>query len=120
MTVGLHTTPRGATPILDIDEVILDEDPISGVLPTCIHPGDVLAGPDLHPDAIGGTDPILAAEPDPDRDLMEGVAIVLGVTTVRHPQAASAPSKIPGHQGRTDDLPSKPSNVRPIIKARQL
>ena len=28
MTVGLHTAPRGATPILDADEVILNEDSI--------------------------------------------------------------------------------------------
>ena len=34
MTVGLHTAPRGATPILDADEVILNKDPIPGVLPT--------------------------------------------------------------------------------------
>ena len=66
MTVGLHTAPRGATPILDADKVILDEDPISGVLPTHIHPGDVLTGPNHHPDPIGGADPILTAEPDPD------------------------------------------------------
>ena len=118
MTIGLHTTPRGATPILDADKVILDEDPIPGVLPTLIHPGDVLAGLDLHPDPIGGTDPILAAEPDPDPDLMEGVTVPLGVTTARDPWTASAPSKILSHPGRTDDLPSKPSNVRPIFKAR--
>ena len=120
MTIGLHTTPRGATPILDTDKVILDENPIPGVLPTLIHPGDIFTGPDLHPDPIGGADPILAAEPDPDWDLMEGVAVILGVTTVQDPQTASTPSKIPGHQGRTDDLPLKPSNVRPIIEARQL
>ena len=66
MTVGLHTTPRGATPILDADKVILDEDPIPGVLPTLVHPGDILTGLDLHPDPIGGTDLILTAEPNPD------------------------------------------------------
>ena len=66
MTIGLHTAPRGATPILDADEVILDEDPIPGVLPTCVCPGDALTGPDLHPNPIGGADPILIAEPDPD------------------------------------------------------
>ena len=118
MTIGLHTAPRGTTPILDADEVTLDEDPIPGVLPTRIRPGDVLAGPNLCPDPVGGADPILPAEPDPD--LMEGVAVILGVTTVQDPWTTSAPSKIPGHQGRTDDLLSKPSNVRPIIEARQL
>ena len=82
MTVGLHTAPRGATPVLDAKEVILNEDPILAVLPTCIHPGDILAGPNLHPDLIGGADPILAAKPDPDPDLMEGIAVILGVTTV--------------------------------------
>ena len=66
MTVGLHTTPRGATPILDADKVILDEDPIPGVLPTHVCPGDVLTGPNLHPDPVGGANPILTAEPDPD------------------------------------------------------
>ena len=66
MTVGLHTTPRGATPILDADRVILDEDPIPGVLPTHVHPGDILTGPDLCPGPVGGADPILTAEPDPD------------------------------------------------------
>ena len=64
MTVGLHTTPRGAIPILDANEVILDEDPIPRVLPTLIHQGDILAGLDLHPDPIGGTDLILTAEPN--------------------------------------------------------
>ena len=93
MTVGLHTTPRGATPILDADEVILNEDPIPGVLPILIRSGDVRAGLDLRPDPVGGADLILAAEPNPDRDLMEGVAIVLGFTTVRGPQTASAPNK---------------------------
>ena len=82
MTVGLHTAPRGATPILDADKVIPDEDPIPGVLPTHVHPGDILAGPDLCPDPVVGTDPILTAEPDSDQDLMEGIAIVLGVTKV--------------------------------------
>ena len=82
MTIVLHTTARGATPILDADEVILDEDPIPRVLPTLVHPGDILAGPDLWPDSIGGADPILTAEPNPDGDLMEGVAIILRVTTV--------------------------------------
>ena len=82
MTIGLHTTPRGATPILDTNEVILNEDPIPGVLPTLVCPGDVLAGLDLHPDPVGGADLILTAEPNPDQDLMEGVAIILGVTTV--------------------------------------
>ena len=66
MAVGLHTAPRGATPILDANKVILNEDPIPGILPTHICPGDVFTGPDLHPDPIGGADPILAAEPDPD------------------------------------------------------
>ena len=82
MTVGLHTTPRGATPILDTDKVILDEDPIPGVLPTLVHPGDTLTGLNLCSDPVRGTDLILAAEPNPDRDLMEGVAVILGVTTV--------------------------------------
>ena len=82
MTVGLHTTPRGTTPILDADEVILDEDPIPRVLPTLVHPGDILAGPDLCPDPTEGADPILAAEPNPDQDLMVGIAVILGVTTV--------------------------------------
>ena len=66
MTIGLHTTPRGATPILDADEVILNEDSIPGVLPTFIHPGDILAGVNLHPDPAGGADLILAAGPNPD------------------------------------------------------
>ena len=66
MAVGLHTAPRGATPILDADEVILNEDPIPGVLPTLVHPGDILAGLDLHPDPVGGADLILAAKPNPD------------------------------------------------------
>ena len=82
MTVGLHTTPRGATPILDADKVILDEDPIPRVLPTLVCPGDVLAGLNLCPDSIGGTDLILAGKPNSDRDLMEGVAAVPGVATV--------------------------------------
>ena len=82
MTIGLHTTPRGATPILDADKVILNEDPIPGVLPTLVHPGDILTGLDLHPDPVGGADLILVAEPNPDQDLMEGIAIILGVTTV--------------------------------------
>ena len=82
MTVGLHTATRGATPILDADKVILDEDPIPGVLPTLIHPRDVLAGLDLLPDPIEGADLILIAEPNPDQDLMEGVAIILAATTV--------------------------------------
>ena len=82
MTVGLHTTPRGATPILDADNVILNKDPIPGVLPTFIHPGDILTGLNLCPNPIGGADLILTAEPNPDQDLMEGVAIILGVTTV--------------------------------------
>ena len=50
MTIGLHTIPEGATPILDANRVILDEDPIPEVLLTLVHPGDVLTGPDLHPD----------------------------------------------------------------------
>ena len=66
MTIGLCTTPRGATPILDADEVILDEDPIPGVLPTLVHPGDILTGLNLHPDPIRGADLILTAEPNPD------------------------------------------------------
>ena len=82
MAIGLHTTSRGATPILNADEVVLDEGPIPGILPTRVHPGDILAGPDVCPDPIGGVDPILTAEPDPDRDLMEGIAIILGVATV--------------------------------------
>ena len=65
MTVGLHTTPGGATPVLDADEVILNEDPIPGVLPTLVHP-DVLAGLNLHPDPVRGADLILTAEPNPD------------------------------------------------------
>ena len=82
MTVGFCTTPRGATLVLDADEVILDEDPIPGVLPTLVHPGDILTGHDLCPDPVGGADPILTAEPDPDQDPMEGIAITLGVATV--------------------------------------
>ena len=66
MAIGLHTAPRGATPILDTDEVILNEGPIPGILPTCFHLGDVPTGLDLHPDPLGGADSILAAEPDPD------------------------------------------------------
>ena len=66
VTVGLHTVPRGATLILDVDKVILNKDPIPGVLPTCVCLGDVLAGPDLCPDPVGGADPILTAKPDPD------------------------------------------------------
>ena len=66
MAVGLHTSPRGATPILDADEVILNEGPIPGILPTHVCPGDILTGPDLHPDPVGGADLILAVEPDPD------------------------------------------------------
>ena len=120
MTMDLHTTPRGATPILDADEVILNEDPIPGVLPTLVHPGGILTGLDLHPDPIGGTDPIPAAKPNPDQDLMEGVAVLLGVTTVQDLQTASTPGRTLSHQRKTDNLPLKPSNVRPIIKARQL
>ena len=82
MTVGLHNAPRGATPVLGANEVILNEDPIPGVFPTLVHPGDILAGPNLCPNPIIGADPILAAEPDPDQDLMEGVAVILGVATV--------------------------------------
>ena len=100
--------------------VILNEDPIPGVLPTLVHQGDVLAGLDLHPDPIGGTDLILAAEPNPYRDLMEGIVIILTVATVQDPQTASAPSKTLSHPRRTNNLPSKLSNVEPIIKARQL
>ena len=66
MNVVLHTAPRGATPILDTNEVILNKDPIPGVLPTLVCPGDVLAGLDLHPDPIGGVGLILAAEQNPD------------------------------------------------------
>ena len=120
MTVGLHTIPRGATPVLDADKVILDEDPIPGVLPTLNHPGDVLKGLNLHPDHIGGADLILAAEPNPDRDLMEVIAIIPGVATVQDPQTASTPSKTLSHPRRTDNLLLKPSNIKPIIKARQL
>ena len=82
MTVGLHTTPRGATPILDANKVILDEDPIPRVLPTLIHPGGILTSLDLHPDPVGGTDLIPTVGPNPDRDLMEGIAVILGITTV--------------------------------------
>ena len=66
MTVGLHTIPRGATPILHANEVIINEDPIPGVLSTLIHPEDILAGLDLHPDTIGGADLILTAKPNSD------------------------------------------------------
>ena len=66
MTVDLHTAPGGATPILDTDEVILNEDPIPRVLPTLVHPGDILAGLNLHPDPVRDTDLILTAEPNPD------------------------------------------------------
>ena len=120
MTIGHHTTPRGATPILDANKVILDEDPIPGVLATLVCPGDVLTGLDLHPDPVGGADLILTAKSNPDRDLMEGIAVVLGVTTVRDPQTTSTPSKTLSHPRRTDNLPLKPSNVEPIVKARQL
>ena len=82
MTVGLHTTPRGATPVLDANKVILNKNPIPGVLPTLVHPGDVLTGLDLYPDPIGGADLILTAEPNPDRDLMEGIAVILRVAIV--------------------------------------
>ena len=71
MTIGLNTIPRGATPILDANRVILNEDPIPEVLPTLIHSGNVLTGPDLHPDPAS-----------PDQDLVEGMVITLGVTTV--------------------------------------
>ena len=120
MTMGLHTTTRGVTPILDADKVILDEDPILGVLPTLVHPGGILVGLNLHPDPIGGTDPIPTAESNPDQDLMEDVAVILGVATVQDPWTTSTPSKTLSHPGRTDNLPSKLSNVKPIIKARQL
>ena len=119
MTIGLHTALRGATPILDADKVILDEDRIPGVLPTLIHPGDILIGLNLHPDPVGGADLILTAEPNPDQDLMEGIAVILGVTTVQDPRTASAPSKTQSHPGRTNNLPSKLSNVEPITKPRQ-
>ena len=76
MTVGLQTSPRGATPILDAKEVILDEDSIPGVLPTLLCPGDILTGLNLHPDPVGGPDLILTAKPNPDQDLMEGVAVI--------------------------------------------
>ena len=56
MTIGLHTTPRGTTPVLDTNKVILNEDPIPGVLTTLVHPGDILAGLNLCPDPIGGAD----------------------------------------------------------------
>ena len=118
MTIGLHTTPRGATPILDANKVILNEDPIPGVLPTLVHQRDVLTGLDLCPDPVGGADPIFTPEPDPDQDLMEGRAVILGVATVQDPQTASTPSKILSHPGRTDDLTLKLLNVRPIFKAR--
>ena len=68
MTTGLHTIPRGATPIIDTNEVILDKDPIPGVLPTLVHPGNILTSLNLHPDPIGGTGPILTAKPNPDQD----------------------------------------------------
>ena len=114
MTVGLHTTPRGATPVLDADKVILDEDPIPGVLPTLVPPGDILIDLNLCPDPVEGADLILTAEPNPDRDLTEGIAVILGVATVQdlRPQAIQA--------RRTDNLLSKPSNAEPIIEARQL
>ena len=95
MTVGLHTAPRGAIPILDANEVILDEDPIPRVPPTLIHQGGVLTGLNLCPDSTGGADLIPAAKPNPDQDLMEGIAIILGVTTVQDPWTASTPSKSP-------------------------
>ena len=118
MAIGLHTSPRGATPILDANAVILNEGPIPGILPTHIHPRDILAGLNPHPDPVGDADPILTAEPDPDRDLIEGIAIVVGVTTVQDPWTTSTPSEIPSHPGRTDDLSLEPSNIRPIIEAR--
>ena len=88
MTISLHTSPRGATPILDADEVILNEDPIPGFLPTLVCPRDILAGLNLHPDPVGGGDLILAAKPNPDQDLIEGIAVILG----------SPQFKIPGLQ----------------------
>ena len=66
IAVGLHTTLRGSTPILDANKVILDESPIPGILPTCIHLEDVPAGLNFCPDPIGGANPILTAKPDPD------------------------------------------------------
>ena len=65
ITIDLHPAPRGATPILDADKVILNENPIPGVLPTLIHP-DVLTGLNLCPDPAGGADLILTAKPNPD------------------------------------------------------
>ena len=97
MAVGLHTALRGATPVLDTDEFILGKGPIPGILPICVCPGDVPTGPDLCPDPIGGEDPILTAEPDPDQDLMEGIAMNLGVATVQDLQTTSTPCEIPGH-----------------------
>ena len=64
--IGLHTAPRGATPILDTNKVILHEYPIPGVPPTLIHPGNILAGLNLHPDPVGGADLIFTAKPNPD------------------------------------------------------
>ena len=61
MTVGLHTTP-----ILDADKVILNKDPIPGILPTLIHPEDILTGLNLCPDPAGGVDLILAAKSNLD------------------------------------------------------
>ena len=58
MAMGLHTTPRGATPILNANAVILNKGPIPGILPTHIHPGDVAMG--LHTTPRGAT-PILNA-----------------------------------------------------------
>ena len=54
MTISLNTIPSRATPILDANEVILDEDPIPKVLLTFIHPDSVLTGLVLHPARLVG------------------------------------------------------------------
>ena len=56
MTIGLDTIPGGGTPVLDTNGVILNEDPIPEVLPTLIHPGNILTGPDFCPDPAEGAD----------------------------------------------------------------
>ena len=66
MTIGLHTIPGGATPILDANRVILDEGSISEALPALIHPGDIPTGLNLCPDPVGGVDLILTARPNLD------------------------------------------------------
>ena len=108
MTISLNTIPSRATPILDANRVILDEGPIPEVLLTLIHPGDVLAGPVLHPDLAEGTDLILTARPSPYSDLVKDMVIALGVITAQDPWTASAPDMAPSHPRRSVNPLSKP------------